>query len=131
LCFQSDLEKEKKELHKDHKSKQTSILKEKLKMNKNSASLHSRLDNINMSLELLRSEQLYNMNMAVNDTNREERCHFAMVIQTRKDEGKKMKEESRQMQSYSMVCSLSYMMNIYTCIMLTHSNTLPIHFSTY
>ena len=76
-----------------------------------------------MSLELLRSEKSYKMNMDVNDAKQEERCHYAAVIQTQKDEGRKMKDEGRKMQSSSMVCSsLSYLMNIYTLLILTHSN---------
>jgi len=94
-------------MHKEHKSKHASLLKEKRKITKNSVCLHSHLDTINMSLELLRSEQSYKMNMAVNQAKREERCHFAAVIRTQKDEGSHMMDEGRKLQSSSMVCMFS------------------------
>ena len=60
-----------------------------------------------MSLELLRSEQSYQMNMAVNQAKREERYHVATVIRTQKDESSKMMEEGRKVQASYMVCMFS------------------------
>lgn len=94
-------------MHKEHKSKNATLLKEKRKITKNSICLHSRLDTINMSLELLRSEHSYQLNMAVNQAKREERYHFATVIRTKKDESSKMMEEGRKVQAFSMVCMFS------------------------
>ena len=94
-------------MHKEHKSKNATLLKEKRKITKNAICLHSRLDTINMSLELLRSEHSYQLNMAVNQAKREERYHFATVVRTKKDESSKMMEEGRKVQAFSMVCIFS------------------------
>ena len=60
-----------------------------------------------MSLELLRSEQSYKMNMDVNQAKREEIYHFATVIRTQKDESSKIMEGGRKVQASSMVCMFS------------------------
>ena len=91
-------------LHKDHKSKQASLIREKCKIDKDSVSLHSCLDSINMSFELLRSEQHYNINTAVNEAKQDEICHYSMVIQTQKDEGRKMHPPPSMTLWYVLCC---------------------------
>ena len=108
-------------MHNEHKSKHASLLKEKRKITKNSICLHSRLDTINMSLELLRSEQSYKMNMAVNQAKREEIYHFATVIRTQKDEGSKMMDEGRKIQSSYMVCMFSVLSDEHLYYTYTYS----------
>ena len=103
---QSDLEKENRVLHKDFKNKELVIRKEKSVlvrekrgMDKHSVGLHLRLDSISISLDLLRSEQSYNISSAVIDTKQEERSRYAEVLQTQK-------EECCKLLSTSMVCLL-------------------------
>ena len=82
---QTVLEKEHIDQLQEHKHNESNLLKENRIDDKHTVRLQSRLDVINVSVDLLRIEHSYHIVSAVNEAKRDERRHYSGLLQSHKE----------------------------------------------
>jgi len=99
IFFQSTFEQETKALVKEHRSKEATLLKDKRDLKKQVVHINAIIESNITDIMLLQDKQAYNVTTAIATAKREERQHFASVVKTQKDKGRKL-------QSTSVICQL-------------------------
>ena len=82
------LEKEHQNHPQQHKHNESTLLREKRIADKHAVSLQSRLDVINVSVDLIRTEHSYDIASAVKEVKRDERSHYSGLLQSHNESTK-------------------------------------------